>query len=97
LQISWAGARYTPIPQLDLSAAYYQYNQKSFNANGCSNISASSCAGELHDASLVADYHWTKRFDTYAGVNYSIVQNGLANGYLFTSDWTPMVGVRFNF
>jgi predicted porin len=51
----------------------------------------------LHDASLVADYHWTKRFDTYAGVNYSIVQNGLANGYLFTSDWTPMVGVRFNF
>jgi predicted porin len=97
LQISWAGARYTPIPQLDLSAAYYQYNQKSFNANGCSNTSASSCAGELHDASLVADYHWTKRFDTYAGVNYSIVQNGLANGYLFTSDWTPMVGVRFNF
>jgi predicted porin len=97
LQISWAGARYTPIPELDLSAAYYQYNQKSFAANGCSNISASSCAGELHDASLVADYHWTKRFDTYAGVNYSIVQNGLANGYLFTSDWTPMVGVRFNF
>jgi predicted porin len=97
LQISWVGARYTPIPELDLSAAYYQYNQKSFNANGCSNISASSCAGELHDASLVADYHWTKRFDTYAGVNYSIVQNGLANGYLFTSDWTPMVGVRFNF
>jgi predicted porin len=97
LQISWVGARYTPIPELDLSAAYYMYNQKSFNANGCSNISASSCAGELHDASLVADYHWTKRFDTYAGVNYSIVQNGLANGYLFTSDWTPMVGVRFNF
>jgi predicted porin len=97
LQISWAGARYTPIPQLDLSAAYYQYNQKSFAANGCSNASAAACAGELHDASLVADYHWTKRFDTYAGVNYSIVQNGLANGYLFTSDWTPMVGVRFNF
>jgi predicted porin len=97
LQISWAGVRYNPLPQLDLSAAYYQYNQKSFNANGCSNISASSCAGELHDASMVADYHWTKRFDTYAGVNYSIVQNGLANGYIFTSDWTPMVGVRFNF
>jgi predicted porin len=97
LQISWAGVRYTPMPKLDLSAAYYQYNQKSFSANGCRNISASSCAGELHDASMVADYHWTKRFDTYAGVNYSIVQNGLANGYLFTSDWTPMVGVRFNF
>jgi predicted porin len=97
LQISWAGVRYSPIPQFDLSAAYYQYNQKSFNANGCATIAASSCAGELHDASLVADYHWTKRFDTYAGVNYSLVQNGLAEGYLFTNDWTPMVGVRFNF
>jgi predicted porin len=97
LQISWAGARYTPIPQLDISAAYYMYNQKSFAANGCSNASAAACAGELHDTSLVADYHWSKRFDTYAGVNYSIVQNGLANGYLFTSDWTPMIGVRFNF
>jgi predicted porin len=97
LQISWAGVRYSPIPQLDLSAAYYQYNQKSNNANGCTNNSAATCAGELHDGSLVADYHWTKRFDTYAGVNYSLIQNGLSNGYLFTNDWTPMVGVRFTF
>jgi predicted porin len=97
LQISWVGARYSPLPQLDLSAAYYQYNQKSNNASGCTTNSASTCAGELHDASLVADYHWTKRFDTYAGVNYSLIQNGLSAGYLFTSDWTPMVGVRFNF
>jgi len=97
LQISWAGVRYSPLPQLDLSAAYYQYNQKSNNASGCRNNSAATCAGELHDASLVADYHWTKRFDTYAGVNYSLIQNGLSAGYLFTSDWTPMVGVRFNF
>jgi predicted porin len=97
LQISWAGLRYTPIPQLDVSLAYYQYNQKSFLANGCRNLSSASCAGELHDASWVADYHWTKRVDTYAGVNYSLVQNGLGSGFLFTSDWTPMVGVRFNF
>jgi predicted porin len=97
LQISWAGVRYSPLPQLDLSAAYYQYNQKSNNANGCRNNSATTCAGELHDGSLVADYHWTKRFDTYAGVNYSLIQNGLSSGYLFTNDWTPMVGVRFTF
>jgi predicted porin len=97
LQISWAGVRYSVTPELDVTGAYYQYNQKSFAANGCSNISASSCAGELHDASLVADYHWTKRFDTYGGVQYSLVQNGLANGYIFTNDWTPMIGVRFNF
>jgi predicted porin len=97
LQIWWFGARYSPTPQFDLSAGYYQYNQKSFAKNGCTDASSSSCAGELHTGSLVADYHWTKRFDTYAGIQYSLIQNGLANGFLFTSDWTPMVGVRFNF
>ncbi len=35
------------------------------------NASATSCAGEMADISLVADYHFTKRFDAYAGVNWS--------------------------
>jgi predicted porin len=97
LQYSWFGARYSITPQFDLTAAYYQYNQKSNAANGCTNASAGTCAGELHDASVVADYHLTTRFDTYAGINYSLVQDGLASGFLFKNDWTPMIGVRFNF
>jgi predicted porin len=95
--ISWVGARWSVTPDFDLTVAGYGYNQKSFAANGCTNISASSCAGELADISLVGDYHFTKRFDAYAGVNWSRVQNGLANGYLFTSEYSPMVGVRYNF
>jgi predicted porin len=95
--VSWVGARWSVTPDLDLTAAGYGYNQKSFAANGCTNASATSCAGELADISLVADWHFTKRFDTYAGVNWSRVQNGLASGYLFTSEYSPMVGVRFNF
>ena len=97
LQYSWMGARYSITPNLDLTAAYYQYNQKSNAANGCTNASVGTCAGELHDASLVADYRLSKRFDAYAGVNYSLAQNGLASGFLFTNDWTPMIGIRFNF
>jgi predicted porin len=97
LQYSWVGARYSITPKLDLTGAYYQYNQKSYAANGCTDTSAASCAGELNDASFSADYHFTKRFDAYGGVNWSQIQNGLANGYLFKNDWTPMVGVRFNF
>jgi predicted porin len=96
-QVSWIGARWSITPNLDLTAAGYGYNQKSYNANGCTNASAATCAGELADISLVADWHFTKRFDTYAGVNWSRVQNGLANGYLFTSEYSPMVGVRYNF
>ncbi|HEY0801493.1 MAG TPA: porin, partial [Steroidobacteraceae bacterium] len=95
--ISWVGARWSITPDIDLTAAGYGYNQKSFAANGCRNASSASCAGELADISLVGDWHLTKRFDTYAGVNWSRVQNGLASGFLFTSEYSPMVGVRFNF
>jgi len=97
LQISWVGARWSVTPEFDLTAAGYGYNQKSFAANGCTNASATSCAGEMADISLVGDYHFTKRFDTYAGVNWSHVMNGLASGFLFTSEYSPMVGVRYNF
>ena len=45
----------------------------------------------------MADYHWTKRFDTYLGVNYSLVQDGLASGFLFKNEFSPALGVRFNF
>jgi predicted porin len=97
LQISWVGARYSVTPDFDLTAAWYEYNQKSFNAAGCTNASETSCAGEMADISLVADYHFTKRFDSYAGVNWSHVLNGLSSGFLFTSEYSPMVGVRYNF
>ena len=45
----------------------------------------------------VADYRWTRRFDTYAGVSYSAASNGLASGFLYKNDWAPMIGGRFNF
>jgi predicted porin len=97
LQISWVGARYSVTPQFDLVAAYYQYNQSSYGKVACADASASTCSGEMHDASAVADYFLTKRFDVYSGVNYSRVTNGLAQGYLYTAAWAPMVGFRFNF
>ena len=97
LQYSWTGARWSVTPVFDLTAAYYVYNQKSNAANGCRDASAGTCAGELQDASIVADYHFSARFDGYAGVNYSLAQDGLASGFLFKNDWTPMIGVRFNF
>jgi predicted porin len=97
LQYSWTGARWSVTPVFDLTAAYYVYNQKSNAANGCRDASAGTCAGELQDASIVADYHFSARFDGYAGVNYSLAQDGLASGFLYKNDWTPMIGIRFNF
>jgi predicted porin len=95
--ISWIGARWSVTPDFDMTLAGYGYNQKSFAANGCRDASSSACAGTLKDFSLVGDYHFTKRFDSYAGVNYSDVTDGLANGFIVKANWTTMVGVRFNF
>lgn len=97
VKVSWAGVRYSVNDRLDLVGAYYRYDQNSFKAGGCSDASASSCSGQLQDASIVADYRLTKRFDVYGGVNHSQVANGLAAGFLQTKTTAPVVGVRFNF
>jgi predicted porin len=97
LTYSWVGARYTITPKLDLTLAYYHFKQNSFAANPCSDSSSGSCSGLFHDASLVADYRWTARFDTYAGVNYSSGSDGLAAGFLYNVAWAPMIGARFSF
>jgi len=97
LDYAWAGVRYTLTPKFDVTAAYYHFKQNSYSASGCSTDALSSCSGTFHDASLVADYRWTRRFDTYAGVNYSSASNGLASGFLYNVAWAPMIGVRFSF
>ena len=64
------------------------------------------CAGDFDEASFVVDYAFNKHYDLYAGVNYSRVTDGLANGFLGTtkdgttgseSQTTVMVGGRVRF
>ena len=101
LQVFWGGVRYTVLPQLDLVGAYYGYKQNSYAGGadaGCSTNKAGSCSGTEDDISFDADYRLTKRFDAYAGVMYTGVHDGLANGYIFhTTDITTTMGVRFKF
>ena len=97
LEYSWIGAILSATPHLDLSAAYYHFQQNSYNANGCTDASAGNCAGTLDFGSVVADYRLTRRFGTYAGLNYTTAANGLTAGYLFTTNMTTMIGIRFTF
>jgi predicted porin len=100
LNVYWTGARYAVTPQFTAAIAYYGEKQFSYatGANaGCSSVVSGSCSGNLHVASVSADYHFTKRFDTYAGVMWSNVSHGLANGYLATSMIDPTIGARFSF
>ena len=97
LQYAWVGARYSITESFDLTGAYYQFRQNSYNANGCSDNSAGSCSGRYHVASMVADYKLSSRFDVYAGFNYSRAVAGMSAGFLNTHNWTSMLGGRFSF
>ncbi len=85
LQTAWIGARYSILPNLDLTGAYYHEWQNSFATGsnaGCTDARATQCSGTLDAVSFVVDWRFAKHVDMYAGVMWSQVQNGLASGFL---------------
>jgi predicted porin len=101
LEVYWLGAKYTLVSKLDLTVAYYGVRQNSYGVGanaGCHGTQAGTCSGDENVYSFSADYRFTKRFDTYAGIMYSSVQGGLANGFIYnTTNANPTVGFRFRF
>jgi predicted porin len=100
LQVYWAGARYTVNENLTAAIAYYGEKQNAYATGknfNCSSTIAGSCSGNLNVASVSLVYHFTKRFDSYAGAMWSHVSHGLANGYLETTMIDPTIGLRYSF
>ena len=108
VQIWWTGAKYTYRSKTDFTFAWYQQRQNDFRSPPTCSVAAgfrSSCAGTLNEGSLYLDHHFTKRFDSFAGVAYSCVSGGLAiaiphgPGVPYNSDnnFAPTVGSRFTF
>jgi len=101
LQVYWAGVRYTVIPHLDLTVAYYGYHQNAYGtgtAAGCTTSANSACSGSFEAFSFDADYFFNQHFDAYLGAMYSGVHDGVASGYdFYTTNINPTVGVRFKF
>jgi predicted porin len=98
--VYWTGLRYRVIPKLDLTAAYYRVQQNAYGTGtqaGCSTTAHSTCSGYLEAVSFDADFRFNKRFDAYVGAMYSGVHNGLASGYLFSTNINPTAGLRFRF
>jgi predicted porin len=96
-EISWLGLKYLFNKDFDVVAAFYHIDQGAFGAVSCSNTSAGNCSGTENVYSVKFDYRWTKRWDAYAGVMYSKVNDGLAAGFLNRSVTSPTLGVRFQF
>src|SRR3984885_1577840 len=92
LNVYWAGARYAVTPAFTAAIAYYGEKQFAYATGkdaGCSTVVSGTCSGNFNAWSLSLDYHFTKRFDTYAGMMWSNVSHGLANGYINTSVIDP--------
>ena len=107
-QIWWAGAKYTYRTKTDATLSWYQQRQNDFrNPPTCSAAAGfrASCAGTLNEGSFYVDHHFTKRFDTFAGVAYSYVTGGLGIAiphgpgvpYYKDNNTAPTVGGRFTF
>ena len=74
VQVFWTGVKYAYNRKTDITLSYYHELQNDFRVpSTCSPVASfrSSCAGTLDEVSLYADYHFTKRFDVYAGIAYS--------------------------
>lgn len=100
VQVYWTGVRYTIARGLDLTAAYYGVHQDAYGTKAqanCSSSAHSSCSGSLEGFSVDADYRFNVHFDTYIGAMYSGVHDGMASGYLYSTNINPTVGARYKF
>ncbi|WGD50257.1 porin [Bradyrhizobium sp. CB1650] len=97
--VVWTGVKYAVTDDLHVMGAYYYNDQPAFGAPvNCPNPAAfANCHGTLNAASVAVDWQFAKKFDAYAGVMWSQVSGGLANGFLNRASVAPTVGLRFRF
>jgi len=100
-QVMWTGAKYGITKDLDLIGAYYHYIQNSYvNGFNCSLGNApnnSRCQGWFDDFSVVLDWRFLPKWDTYIGTMYSAAFGGYANGDISRNNLATTAGVRFRF
>jgi predicted porin len=102
LQVFWTGVKYTVVTNVDVTGAYYHYDQPAFGVPvSCAAATfaavPANCHGTFDAFSLAVDWQFAKKFDAYAGIMFSQVNGGLANGYLNRNTIDPTVGLRFRF
>lgn len=111
LDTVWGGVKYAYDAKTDFVVAYYHEGQNGYgtaaNLQTCglagyvrstqASPRSGACSGTLDAVSGYVDYHFTKRFDIYAGMMYSVVGGGIASGYYNVNNWAPTAGVRYTF
>ena len=67
------------------------------DSGGLLDVCAQCLQRNLEAFSFDADYRFNVHFDAYVGAMYSGVHDGMASGYIYTTNINPTVGVRFKF
>jgi hypothetical protein len=106
LDTFWGGASYALGPWT-VTGAYYHEAQSQYvdfvkgtcaaNTTPGFNNHGAMCAGDLEMASFLVDYRFNKYVDVYAGVSWSGVDGGLANGFIVDSTTNVATGLRLKF
>jgi predicted porin len=103
-QLLWTGFRYSLTDSLDLTGAiYYEWNNdwsnggKNSSGATCAEFSTANgtCAGTRASASILIDWKFAPKWDTYIGQLYTQNTGGLDSGYLSKNTWATTAGVRF--
>jgi predicted porin len=101
-QVAWVGGRYAVTDSLDVTGAYYHVWQNDYastaaNIASCAMAStgASACAGTQDSASVLLDWKFAPKWDTYLGTMYTRNTGGIDNGFLSNNNWATTAGVRF--
>lgn len=108
-QVGWIGAKYE-IGPWTATAAWYFGHQDFFKGSNptlafCSDSRSSRCAGNYQTVSTTVDYAFNKHFDVYAGLIWSSVSGGPANGFTTATAGYPttpqetafVTGMRLSF
>jgi predicted porin len=95
-QLVWTGARYAITDSLDVTGAYYHVWQNDYSGGlAPTGTIQSSCAGSIDAASVLLDWKFAPKWDTYIGALYSKFSGGTDSGMQVSSAWTGTAGLRF--
>ena len=112
LQVLWVGAKYGILSNLDVAAGYYYEWQNNYSLAGTNcgpnvtpaiagatpqGAASSQCSGNTQAVSGMIDWRPVKRLDVYAGVMYTKVAGGMANGYIQNNNTAFTAGLKLAF
>jgi len=97
LKVYWLGAAWDITSKLNLGAAYYHVTQNDYSGKPQGAELVASNAGHSKFTSCLLDYHFTQKFDVYAGYMTNTLDGGMAVGYVSDSNSVTGLGLRYAF